>query len=169
MHCSSLNKQQGPLLRPVSSTRPFRQTSAPKPRPGRALQRRVASASAFQDLTHVAQANPLVTGTAAAAGKISQAYVLACNLKILINYSCLQSLEDLLRFSGQHLRLLVWLKALSQVLRHRPPRQLPVPVKMQSLSLALLEGLAQKLSRRFVSHVRPALPTHPWTGIKVSC
>ncbi|KAL3135711.1 hypothetical protein ABBQ38_006182 [Trebouxia sp. C0009 RCD-2024] len=67
MHRSSLTHQQGPLLRPVTRTTPFRPASAPHPRSRPALQRRLTSASAFQDLTHVVQSSPLVTGTVAAA------------------------------------------------------------------------------------------------------
>lgn len=148
MHRSSLTHQQGPLLRPVTRTTPFRPASAPHPRSRPALQRRLTSASAFQDLTHVVQSSPLVTGTVAAAGEGPVHMSLACTIKVVINCNCPQSLEDLLRSFGRPLRLLAWLKARSQALRHRLPRQLLSPVEMQSSCLGLLAGLAQKSSHR---------------------
>lgn len=148
MHRSSLTHQKGPLLHPVARSTPFRPATAPHPKSRRALQRRLISASAFQDLTHVVQSSPIVTGTVAAAGEGPMHMSLACTLQVLISCNCPQSLVDLLRCFGRPLRLLAWLKARSQALRHRLPRQLPSPVKMQSLCLGLLAGLALKSSHR---------------------
>lgn len=68
MHLSQSTQAQGPLLRPVRSTLPFRATSAAKRRSCRALQRTKVT-SALQDLVHAIQETPLVTGAIATTGE----------------------------------------------------------------------------------------------------
>lgn len=72
MHCSSFS-QQGPLLRPVTRTTPFRPVSASTGKSRRTLHRRLVSANALedlaQDLVQVVQASPLVSGAVATTGK----------------------------------------------------------------------------------------------------
>lgn len=72
MHCSSLIQQQGPLLRPVTRSTPFRPVSASHRKPRRTLQRPLVTANALedlaQDLVQVVQTSPLVSGAVATTG-----------------------------------------------------------------------------------------------------
>lgn len=73
MHCSSFTQQQGPLLRPVTRTTPFRSVSASHRKPRRTLQRPLVTANALedlaQDLVQVVQTTPLVSGAVATTGE----------------------------------------------------------------------------------------------------
>lgn len=84
MHCSSFTHQQGPLLRPVTRTTPFRPVSATKGKSHRTLHRRLVSANALedlaQDLVQVVQASPLVSGAVATTGD-TRWFRSACILK----------------------------------------------------------------------------------------
>lgn len=72
MHCNSFTHQQGPLLRSVTGTTPFRPVSAPQRKPRQTLQRRLVTANALedlaQDLVQVVQTSPLVSGAVATTG-----------------------------------------------------------------------------------------------------